>query len=166
MVVYIIACIDKGRGIGYHNRLLYHIGEDMTRFRLLTTGHTVLMGRKTYESLPNGALPHRRNLVVSRKNLILENCEVFTDIEKALQSCGSDEVVFVIGGESVYRQTMKYASKLYLTEVEDCMVADAFFPEFNHNEWKNYFLEEKEEKVGNDKKIIRYSFKIYDRCGK
>ena len=77
----IIACISKAnRAIGYQNRLLYHIQSDMTRFRELTTGHVIIMGRKTYESLPNGALPHRRNIVVSRSRKELPNCEVYASL--------------------------------------------------------------------------------------
>ena len=81
----IIACISKAnRAIGYQNRLLYHIKSDMTRFRELTTGHVIIMGRKTYESLPNGALPNRCNIVVSKSRKELPNCEVYASLEEAL----------------------------------------------------------------------------------
>ena len=82
----IIACISQtNRAIGYQNRLLYHIKSDLTRFRELTTGHTIIMGRKTYESLPNGALPHRRNIVVSNSMKEMEGCEVYPNLEAALK---------------------------------------------------------------------------------
>lgn len=81
----IIACISKvHRAIGYKNRLLYAIPSDMTRFRMLTTGHTIIMGRKTFESLPNGALPNRRNIVISKTRELITGCEVYTSLEEAL----------------------------------------------------------------------------------
>lgn len=81
----IIACISKvHRAIGYQNRLLYAIPSDMTRFRMLTTGHTIIMGRKTFESLPNGALPNRRNIVISKTKEQITGCEVFSSLEEAL----------------------------------------------------------------------------------
>ena len=144
----IIACISQtNRAIGYQNRLLYHIKSDLTRFRELTTGHAIIMGRKTYESLPNGALPHRRNIVVSRSMKEMEGCEVYPNLEAALKAAESPQEIFIIGGESIYRQSLHVARKLYLTVVDDTTVndaainatpqqADAFFPEINPKEWK------------------------------
>ena len=144
----IIACISQtNRAIGYQNRLLYHIKSDLTRFRELTTGHTIIMGRKTYESLPNGALPHRRNIVVSRSMKKLEGCEVYPNLEAALKAAESPQEIFILGGESIYRQSLHVARKLYLTVVDDTTVndaainatpqqADAFFPEINPEEWE------------------------------
>ena len=144
----IIACISQtNRAIGYQNRLLYHIKSDLTRFRELTTGHTIIMGRKTYESLPNGALPHRRNIVVSRSMKEMEGCEVYPNLDAALKAAESPQEIFIIGGESIYRQSLHVARKLYLTVVDDTTVndaainatpqqADAFFPEINPKEWK------------------------------
>ena len=96
----IIACISQtNRAIGYQNRLLYHIKSDLTRFRELTTGHAIIMGRKTYESLPNGALPHRRNIVVSNSMKEMEGCEVYPNLEAALKAAeGKTEETFIIGG--------------------------------------------------------------------
>ena len=135
----IIACISQtNRAIGYQNRLLYHIKSDLTRFRELTTGHTIIMGRKTYESLPNGALPHRRNIVVSNSMKEMEGCEVYPNLEAALKAAeGKTEETFIIGGESIYRQSLPAAHKLYLTVVDDApQQADAFFPEINPEEWE------------------------------
>ena len=111
----IIACISKvHRAIGYKNRLLYAIPSDMTRFRMLTTGHTIIMGRKTFESLPNGALPNRRNIVISKTREQITGCEVYTSLEEALaarkeeaaskEAVGSKEAsdeCFIIGGASI-----------------------------------------------------------------
>lgn len=154
----IIACISQtNRAIGYQNRLLYHIKSDLTRFRELTTGHTIIMGRKTYESLPNGALPHRRNIVVSRSMKELEGCEVYPNLEAALKAAeGKTEETFIIGGESIYCQSLPAAHKLYLTVVDDApQQADAFFPEINPKEWK---LIEKEMRNENG---LSFSFLTY-----
>lgn len=154
----IIACISQtNRAIGYQNRLLYHIKSDLTRFRELTTGHAIIMGRKTYESLPNGALPHRRNIVVSRSMKEMEGCEVYPNLEAALKAAeGKTEETFIIGGESIYRQSLPAAHKLYLTVVDDTpQQADAFFPEINPEEWE---LIEKEMRNENG---LSFSFLTY-----
>ena len=165
----IIACISQtNRAIGYQNRLLYHIKSDLTRFRELTTGHTIIMGRKTYESLPNGALPHRQNIVVSRSMKKLESCEVYPNLEAALKAAeGEFGETFIIGGESIYRQSLPAARKLYLTVVDDTEInnnaaannapqqADAFFPEINPEEWE---LIEKEMRNENG---LSFSFLTY-----
>lgn len=153
----IIACISKvHRAIGYKNRLLYAIPSDMTRFRMLTTGHTIIMGRKTFESLPNGALPNRRNIVISKTKEQITGCEVYTSLEEALaarkKEAGNKEEVgnkktvgskeaseecFIIGGASIYEQALPFADKLYLTIVEkEPAHADTFFPEINPAEWE------------------------------
>ena len=165
----IIACISQtNRAIGYQNRLLYHIKSDLTRFRELTTGHTIIMGRQTYESLPNGALPHRRNIVVSRSLKEMEGCEVYPNLEAALKAAeGEFGETFIIGGESIYRQSLPAARKLYLTVVDDTEInnnaaandapqqADAFFPEINPEEWE---LIEKEMRNENG---LSFSFLTY-----
>lgn len=149
----IIACISQAnRAIGYENRLLYHIQSDMTRFRELTTGHVIIMGRKTYESLPNGALPHRRNIVVSRSRKELPDCEVYASLEEALAAVtakkAGDNNCFIIGGESIYSQALPFADRLYLTIVDDePEAADTFFPEINPKEWE---VAEKEMRNGDD----------------
>lgn len=153
----IIACISQtNRAIGYQNRLLYHIKSDLTRFRELTTGHAIIMGRKTYESLPNGALPHRRNIVVSNSMKEMEGCEVYPNLDAALKAAESPQEIFIIGGESIYRQSLHVARKLYLTVVDDApQQADAFFPEINPEEWE---LIEKEMRNENG---LSFSFLTY-----
>lgn len=164
----IIACISKAnRAIGYQNRLLYHIKSDMTRFRELTTGHVIIMGRKTYESLPNGALPNRCNIVVSKSRKELPNCEVYASLEEALTAVTNktrrdkaeadkaerdntiiDKEYFIIGGESIYSQALPFADKLYLTLVnQEPSHADTFFPAINPEEWE---VAEKEMRNEND----------------
>lgn len=132
MTLNIIAAVAKNNAIGFQNKLLYHIKDDMRRFRQLTTGHTVIMGRKTFESLPSGALPERRNIVLSRSQNTFPGCETFPSLEDALNHCGADEDVFVIGGESLYRQALPIADNLFMTEIESTPIeADAFFPDYS-----------------------------------
>ena len=151
-MISIIACISKdNRAIGYQNRLLYHLPSDMVRFRELTTGHTIVMGRKTFESLPNGALPHRRNIVVSKSLKEIDGAEVYPSLEEALRAAQGDtlpapkentgiaspEEIFIIGGESIYRQALPAARKLYLTLVDKKPEqADTFFPAINNSAWE------------------------------
>lgn len=160
MVISIIACIAKNGAIGFENRLLYHIPEDLHRFRDLTTGHTIVMGRKTYESLPHGALPHRRNIVLSRSRESIIGCDTFASLEEALAHCEGEEEIFIIGGESVYRQAMTRASRLYLTLVDDTpTLADAFFPPINDGDWETV----KEEKHWQED--MAYAYKDLRRKG-
>ena len=114
-MISIIAAVDRKRGIGYQNRLLFWLPNDLKRFKALTTGNTIIMGRKTFESLPKGALPNRRNVVLStQKDLICPDAEVFSSLEEALNSCQPDEHVYIIGGASVYRQALPFAGALCL----------------------------------------------------
>lgn len=158
-MISIIACISKDkRAIGYQNRLLYHLPSDMVRFRELTTGHTIVMGRKTFESLPNGALPHRRNIVVSRSMKELEGCEVYPNLEAALKAAESPQETFIIGGESIYHQALPAARKLYLTIVDkEPEQADTFFPAIDSSAWE---VTEKEMRNENG---LSFSFLTYIR---
>ena len=169
----IIACISKdNRAIGYQNRLLYHLPSDMVRFRELTTGHTIVMGRKTFESLPNGALPHRRNIVVSKSLKEIDGGEVYPTLEEALRAAQGDtlsapkedtgiaspEEIFIIGGESIYRQALPAARKLYLTIVDKKPEqADTFFPAIDSSAWE---VTEKEMRNENG---LSFSFLTYIR---
>ncbi len=134
-MICIIAAIARNHAIGYKNQLLYHIADDMTRFKTLTMGHPIIMGRKTFESLPNGPLPGRRNIIISHTSKEIKGAEVFSSLNRALEECKDDDV-FVIGGESIYKATIQLAHRLYITYIEDTpQEADAFFPEIG-KEWK------------------------------
>ena len=127
----IIAAVDRRMAIGFENKLLFWLPNDLKRFKALTTGNTIVMGRKTFESLPKGALPNRRNVVLS-SNPTAEcpGAEVFPSLEAALQSCKEDEHVYIIGGASVYQQALPFADELCLTEIDSTAPeADAFFPD-------------------------------------
>lgn len=136
----IIAAVARNRAIGYRNALLYSLPDDMRRFRMLTTGHTIVMGRHTFESLPKGALPHRRNCVLSRTVQSLPGCECFASWNDFAATCSPEEEVYVIGGADVYAQLIGKATRLCLTEVDDTpQEADAFFPDYSR--WKETWRE-------------------------
>ena len=140
----IIVAIAQNNAIGKAGQLLYHLPNDLKRFKSLTTGHTIIMGRKTFESLPNGALPNRRNIVLSRDvTLVLPGAEVFPTLASALAACETEEEeVFVIGGASLYRQALPLAQKLYFTLIDDTPLdADTFFPLTDNRDWQPVFSE-------------------------
>ncbi|MGN1213539.1 MAG: dihydrofolate reductase [Bacteroidaceae bacterium] len=138
----IIVCVAKNNAIGLNGGMIYHQRADLKRFKELTTGHTVVMGRLTFESLPKGALPNRRNIVLTRGERIFPNTEVFPSLKEALKHCGEGERAFVIGGSSVYAESLPLADELYLTLVDDIPAeADTFFPQIDFEEWEETFRE-------------------------
>ncbi len=157
MAISMIAAVGRGLEIGRGNSLIWHIHEDMRYFRRTTTGGTVIMGRKTFESLPH-ALPNRRNIVLSSNAAYsAQGAEVFTSAQQALNAAQGEEV-FIIGGESIYRLFLPLASKLYLTEIDDsCGDADAFFPQFDRS------LYDKETAGQGSENGISYSFCVYSK---
>lgn len=138
MTVNIIAAVAQNRAIGFENKLIYWLPDDLKRFKQLTTGHTIIMGRNTYLSLPKGALPNRRNVVLSHTVSELPGCDVYSSLDEALRNCADNEDVYIIGGSSVYEQALPFADRLCLTEVHDTPAnADAFFPDYSawHESW-------------------------------
>ncbi len=134
MKITIIAAVAQNRAIGRDNKLIYWLPDDLKRFKALTTGHTVLMGRRTFESLPKGALPNRRNIVLSRSGNLFVGCDTYPSIEEALAHCSKDEDIYIIGGAGIYNQMLDRADRLCLTEIKDTPKgADAFFP--NYSGW-------------------------------
>lgn len=157
MRINIIAAVAKNRAIGYKNKLLYWLPNDLKRFKALTTGHTIIMGRHTFESLPKGALPNRRNIVLSRTADNFAGCDCYKSLDEAIRHCSEDEDIYIIGGASVYGQAMKIADRLCLTEIEDTpKEADAFFP--SYEEWK---VESDEKHTKDEKHAFDYSFVDY-----
>ena len=159
-MISLIAAVARDGAIGYQNRLLYWLPNDLKRFKALTSGHTIIMGRRTFESLPNGALPNRRNIVLSRqKDIEFAGAEHFISLEEALNNCKGEEDIYIIGGETLYREAMPMADVIYATEVDDTPEnADAFFPEIDKNVWvvKNSEAHETDEKHAQ-----RYTFVDY-----
>ena len=134
-MISVIAAVAKNRAIGFENKLIYWLPNDLKRFKALTTGHTIIMGRNTFLSLPKGALPNRRNIVLSRSTKDFPGCDVYSSLEEALKHCTPDEDIYIIGGASVYRQALKIADRLCLTEINDTPEkADTFFPPYD--DWK------------------------------
>ena len=159
----IIVAIAQNNAIGRAGQLLYHLPNDLKRFKVLTTGHTIIMGRKTFESLPNGALPNRQNLVLSHDTtLSLPGAEVFPTLEAVLATCPNNEEIFVIGGVSVYRQALPLADKLYITLIDDTpMDADTFFPLTDSREWQPVYTEHH---ATDNRHAYPYTFIDYIRC--
>lgn len=138
MMISIIVAVGKNNEIGRNNDLLWRLPADLKRFKELTTGHAIVMGRKTFESLPNGALPNRRNVVLSRdKSFKPENCTVLSSLDEAFIKLSNEEEIFIIGGGEIYKQALPLADKLYLTRVQaEFPDADTFFPETDRRGWK------------------------------
>ena len=135
MSVSMIAAVGKNLELGKNNNLIWHFKEDMKFFKDTTMGHTVVMGRKTFESLPK-ALPGRKNIVISSNaEYHAQGATVVTSVEEALQIADNEEI-FVLGGGKIYAEFLPYADKLYLTEIDaECADADTYFPQFNKSEY-------------------------------
>ena len=134
-MVSIIVALAENRVIGDKNSLLWHITEDMKFFRRTTSGHPVIMGRKTYDSLGR-PLPNRTNVVISRTTTHIEGCTVVGSLEDALKLFSEDEEVFIIGGAQIYAQALECADRLYLTLVERDYEGDTSFPEIDYRYWQ------------------------------
>lgn len=159
MTINIIAAVAKNRAIGKDNKLIYWLPNDLKRFKALTTGHTIIMGRKTFESLPKGALPNRRNIVLTRSAKEIPGCDCYRSLEEALDHCDEDEQLFIIGGASIYKQTLPMADRLYLTEIDDTPEeADAFFPPYD-----DWVIEKEEKHIIDERHHHNYAFVDYVR---
>lgn len=157
----IIVAIARNRAIGKDNRLLWQLSDDLKRFKKLTTGHTLIMGRNTFLSLPNGALPNRRHIVISDiAGESFEGCEMARSIEEAVDLAGPAGECFVIGGGMVYSQFLPVAGKLYLTRVHASFEADTFFPEIDFSQWKALYTEEVE---AGERNQYRHTYTEYIR---
>ena len=140
MSIEMIAAVGKNYELGKNNDLIWHFKEDMQFFKKTTTGSAVIMGRKTFESLPK-VLPNRRNIVISSNSeYTAEGAEVVSSIEKAIELIKNDKA-FIIGGASIYKAFLPYAKAIYLTEIEaECPDADAYFPQFNKDNYTREVL--------------------------
>ena len=136
-MISIIVAIAENRAIGKDNDLLWHLPADLKRFKKITSGHPVIMGKRTWESLPRRPLPGRRNIVITDlPGERIEGCEMAYSLEEAIARCSPDEENFIIGGASVYRQFLPVADRLYLTLIHKSFEADVFFPEIDFSRWK------------------------------
>ena len=145
-MVSLIVAKSKNNVIGDKGRIPWYIPNDLKRFKELTTNNVVIMGRKTFESLPeeNRPLPNRVNIILSKDKSYNSNCcMVFDSLKKALRKAGSDKEVFVIGGGEIYKEALKYADNVYVTEVDGEFKGDTYFPTLNET-WREVKREEKE----------------------
>ena len=136
MIITLIAAAAENNALGKDNQMIWHLPDDFKRFKQLTSGHYIIMGRKTFDSLP-GMLPNRTHVIITRqKDYTAENCIVVNSLEEALKVCSQNEEVFIIGGGEIYKQSMAVADKIELTRVHGTSPeADAFFPEIDPSKW-------------------------------
>ncbi|MCR4915238.1 MAG: dihydrofolate reductase [Prevotella sp.] len=157
-MITMIAAVARNRAIGYKNKLIYWLPNDLKRFKQLTTGHTILMGRRTFESLPKGALPQRRNCVLTRSQKEIPGCECFATWDTFIATCRPDEDIYIIGGASLYKNLLDKADCLCLTEVDDTPAeADTFFPDYSEG-WQEI---EREEHDIDERHAFAYAFVTY-----
>ena len=158
-MISIIAAIDQNNAIGLNNSLLCHLPNDLIYFKRLTSGHSVIMGWRTFESLPVKPLPNRKNIVLCDFETELpEGCILVSSIEEALQQCNKSDECFVIGGAMVYRQMMPLAQMLYITRVHHAFKADTWFPEIKSSQWQ---LQSSMRNEPDEKHLYAYSFEVY-----
>lgn len=153
----IIVAMAKNYVIGKDNQLIWHLPEDLKRFKKLTTGHTIIMGRKTFESLGR-ILPNRKHVILCHDMAMKienENIEILEDISMLEKYIQSEEEHFVIGGATIYRLLMPYANKLYITKIEEEFEGDVYFPEIKEEEWQEV---EREEGIKNEKNPFDYEY--------
>lgn len=162
MSISIIVAVAKNNAIGKDNQLLWHLSEDLKRFKKLTTGHTIVMGKNTYYSLPRRPLPNRTHIVLTDiADEQVDDCVMAYSLEDAIEKMNPAEENFIIGGASIYKQFLQHADKLYITWVHESFDADTFFPVLNENEWQ---VESKEDFPDPDEKNpFPYSYVIYSR---
>lgn len=158
----IIVAVAKNNVIGKDNKLIWHLPEDLKRFKKLTTGHTIIMGRKTFESLGR-VLPNRKHIVLCNDaNLTIEdeNVEVIDDIKLLKSYINSEEENFVIGGATIYKLLMPYANKMYITKINEEFEGDVYFPEIKEEEWK---IIEQQKGIKNEENPFDYEYVTYIR---
>ena len=158
----IIVAKAKNNAIGKDNKLIWHLPEDLKRFKELTTGKTIIMGRKTFESLGR-VLPNRKHIVITRnKDLKIQNemVECITDTKELEQYINSKEELFVIGGATIYKMLMPYTKKMYITKIDEEFEADTYFPVIDEKEWK---VENREKGKKDEKNPYEYEYITYIR---
>jgi len=158
--VSIVAALAHNRAIGRNNSMPWRLPEDLKRFKRLTMGHAVIMGRKTFESI-GSALPGRSNIVITRsRDWTPSGCVVAHSLEAAFAACGESREAFVIGGAQIYALALPYAQHLYMTEIEHDFQGDTFFPEFDRSHWREL---SRERRVSGGADTFDYSFVEYER---
>ena len=157
-MITLIAAAAENNALGKDNDLLWHLPEDFKRFKQITSGHYIIMGRKTFESFPK-PLPNRTHIIITRqKEYLADGCLVVHSLEEALEISPQNEEVFIIGGAQIYKQALPFADKIDLTRVHIELDADAFFPEFNTSKWNLVFSEKH---VKDEKHQFDFTFETY-----
>jgi dihydrofolate reductase len=154
MNIYIVVAIATNNAIGKNNELLWHLPKDLKHFKQITSGHTVVMGRKTFDSIGK-PLPNRRNIIITRQDINPEGCEVANSLDGALALATNDEDLYIIGGAEIYRQAMAVTNYIYLTIVRHAFDADAYFPEIDMAIWEET---EREDYQADERNPIPFSF--------
>jgi dihydrofolate reductase len=154
MTVSIVVAISENHVIGKDNKLLWHLPNDLKHFKDITTGHTIIMGRKTYESVGK-PLPRRRNIIITRQAISIDGCEVVDSIEAALALCKDEPEVFIVGGAEIYRLLLHLTNRIYLTIIHKEFEGDSFFPEIDKQEWREV---SREDHQPDEKNLLPYSF--------
>ena len=167
MKVSLIVAMDKNRGIGKNNDLMWHLPNDMRFFKDTTVNHIVVMGRKNYDSIPEKyrPLPNRRNVILTRNsNFKAKDCDVFNSLDDALGAYeyGSEKTIFIIGGGQIYALALaqEVVDEMYITYVDGVYDADTFFPEFDESKWRKELVlkQEKDDRHKNSFEVFRYTF--------
>jgi dihydrofolate reductase len=159
-MISIIVAVSEDLGIGKNNDLLWHLPEDLRRFKKLTLGNTIVMGKRTWESLPRRPLPGRKNVVITDiPNDSFDEAVTAYSIEDALIKCKNDNEIFIIGGGSIYKQFMPIADRLFITHVHKEAEADVYFPKIDPKIWKVVEKEEFKPESGG----VPYIYVIYER---
>ena len=160
MIVSILVAVDENNAIGKDNQLLWHLPIDLKRFKQLTSRHTVIMGRKTFDSIGK-LLPNRKNIVVTRQeNLTIPGCQIAHSLAKGLDFCKNDQQVFIIGGAEIYRQAIALCDTIFLTRVYHTFEADTYFPVIDFTDW---IETQREEHLSDQKHAFAFSFITYVR---
>jgi len=160
MKISIIVAIANNNAIGYKNQLLCYLPNDLKWFKKNTSGKKIVMGRNTFLSLPNGALPNRENIVITDQKEEFENCKIVYSINEAISNFDTETENFIIGGASVYKQFLPFANKLYITKIKHSFEADVYFPEIDLEQWK--IIQQIENKA-DEKHKFDYDFVIYEK---
>lgn len=160
MKIILIAAIGKNRELGLNGKMPWHLPADLALFKKNTLNQTLIMGRKTFASLGNKALPKRENFIISRQKNLTDglNFHYFSDLNSALLAVKTD-IAFVIGGGEIYKQSIDLADELFISHINASFEADTFFPEISPNIWESYFVQEfkKDEKNSYEFKFVQYS---------
>ena len=160
MKLSLIAAIGKNRELGFGNKLPWHLPDDLKRFKEITRGHTVIMGRKTYESMGR-LLPERKNIIITRdKSYKASGAVMFSSLEEALKECENEDEAFVIGGGEIFKIALPFAERMYLTHANAERPADSFFPEFKKGDWK---IVSEEFHPKDEKHEYNFVFTVYEK---